>query len=479
MRKAVRWLLALVVLIGTLSTLGSTAGQAEAAGPAVAQDTTADIKDRLLAVPGMSLLEEKPYDGYRFFVLAYTQPIDHRHPERGTFQQRISILHKDVDRPTVFWASGYALPEDIERAEPTRIVDGNQVTLEYRYFLPSRPSPADWSKLDIWQAASDQHRIFEALKPIYGRNWLASGLSKGGMTATYYKRFYPHDMDGIVAYVPPDDVVNDEDSAYDAFFERVGTKECRDKLNAVQRKALVRRAPMERILARYIADNDYTTTLVGSLDRTFEVGVQDLVWNFWQFHVEPECAEVPDAATAGDQEIFDYIDKISGWYYHVDAGIYEIMPYYYQAGTQLGSPHLELPHLEGLTHYPYRTPRLYVPRSIPMSFDSGAMHDVDTWVRDHASRMLFLYGQNDPWSAERFELGSGARDSYVFTVPGASHMVADVAGLAPDQNAFATARVLAWAGVAPAAVTADPSTARPLAAYDARLDRQATRNEVF
>ncbi|MGW4985659.1 hypothetical protein ACWERA_58320, partial [Streptomyces mirabilis] len=31
--------------------------------------------------------------------------------------------------------------------------------------------------------------------------------------------------------------------------------------------------------------------------------------------------------------------------------------------------------------------------------------------RHHADHMLFVYGQNDPWGAERFRLGKGARDS--------------------------------------------------------------------
>lgn len=93
MRKALRWLLTLVVLIGTVGTAGAaTAAEPEAKGTGA----TTDIKDQLLAVPGMSLIEEKPYTGYRFFVLNYTQPVDHRHPSKGTFQQRITVLHKDV-----------------------------------------------------------------------------------------------------------------------------------------------------------------------------------------------------------------------------------------------------------------------------------------------------------------------------------------------------------------------------------------------
>ncbi|MCW7990886.1 tripeptidyl aminopeptidase, partial [Streptomyces platensis subsp. clarensis] len=143
MRKATRWLLSLAVLIGTAGAGSVPAGAATAAGP-----ETEDIKDRILAIPGMSLVEEKPVDGYRYFVTP-------------------------------------------SRSEPTKIIDGNQVSMEYRYFTPSRPTPTDWKKLDIRQDANDQHRIFRALHRIYDKNWIDTGGSKGGMTATYYRRFFP------------------------------------------------------------------------------------------------------------------------------------------------------------------------------------------------------------------------------------------------------------------------------------------------
>ncbi|MFG3011201.1 S28 family serine protease [Streptomyces cinerochromogenes] len=469
MRKALRWLLALTVFIGTLST---AAGAATAAG-----SEPTDIKDRLLSIPGMSLVQEKPYPGYRYFVLNYTQPVDHRHPDRGTFQQRITVLHKDVSRPTVFYTSGYNVSTTPSRREPTQIVDGNQVSLEYRFFTPSRPDPADWSKLDIWQAASDQHRVYEALKPVYSANWLATGGSKGGMTATYYERFYPHDMDGVVAYVAPNDVVNNEDSAYDRFFARVGTKECRDRLNAVQREALVRREPLEKRYAQYAADNGYTFTTIGGLDRAYEAVVLDYVWGFWQYSLLKDCDTVPaHAATATDDEIWNSVDTISGFSAYTDQGLETYTPYYYQAGTQLGAPTIHFPSIEDkLIRYGYQPPRNFVPRSIPMRFQPQAMRDVDSWVRHHATHMLFVYGQNDPWGSERFRPGKGARDSYVLTAPGMNHG-ANVAGLVPDQKNLATARILKWAGLSPATV----AQAKPLARYDARLDvRDAEREPAL
>ncbi|MFJ4685966.1 S28 family serine protease [Streptomyces sp. NPDC088789] len=470
MRKALRWLLALTVLIGTLSTAG--------AATAAQQSEATDIKDRLLAVPGMSLVQEKPYPGYRFFVFHYTQPVDHRRPSKGTFEQRITVLHKDVSRPTVFYTGGYNVSTTPSRREPTQIVDGNQVSMEYRYFTPSRPSPADWSKLDIWQAASDQHRIFEALKPIYSENWISTGGSKGGMTATYYERFYPRDMDGVVAYVAPNDVVNKEDSAYDRFFATVGTKECRDRLNGVQREALVRREVLKERYAAYAAENGYTFTTVGSLDKAYESTVLDYVWGFWQYSVVADCATVPaDAKNATDDEIWNSVDTIAGFSFYTDQGLSPYTPYYYQAGTQLGAPTIHFPHIEKkYIRYGYLPPRSYVPRDIEMRFQPHAMRDIDSWVKRNARQMLFVYGENDPWGAEPFRLGKGARDSYVMTAPGANHG-ANVAGLVADEKALATAKILKWADVAPAAVRQDASEAKPLARFDGKLDVRDVERE--
>ncbi|MGP3954310.1 S28 family serine protease [Streptomyces sp. 7N604] len=482
MRKALRWLLALMVLIGTAGAGGGTAhaegyGGAQAGAATAAEPGTKDIKDRILAIPGMSLIEEKPVDGYRYFVLNYTQPIDHRHPSKGTFKQRLTLLHKATDRPTVFYTSGYNVSTTPSRSEPTRITDGNQVSLEYRFFTPSRPDPADWSKLDIWQAASDQHRIFKALKRIYGKNWLATGGSKGGMTATYFRRFYPHDMDGTVAYVAPNDVDNREDSAYDTFFEGVSTKECRDDLNAVQREALVRRDGMTERYAKWAKDNGATFNTVGSLDKAYESVVLDFVWAFWQYSSEKDCADVPKP-TASTEDLYNYVDTISGFSFYTDQGLEPYTPYYYQAGTELGAPTLQYAHLKGLLRYPgYFTPRAYVPRDIPMKWKNGVMRDVDRWVRHRSERMLFVYGQNDPWGAEPFKVGKGAEDSYVFTAPGANHG-ANIAGLKEDQKAKATAEVLEWAGVAPAAVQKGEATPKPLAKADSSLDKQENRREL-
>ena len=51
-------------------------------------------------------------------------------------------------------------------------------------------------------------------------------------------------------------------------------------------------------------------------------------------------------------------------------------------------------------------PRSFVPAEIPVPrFDQSAMRDIDTFVRLFGSELMFVYGENDPTTAEAFRLG--------------------------------------------------------------------------
>lgn len=202
----------------------------------------------------------------------------------------------------------------------------------------------------------------------------------------------------------------------------------------------------------------------------------DFEWAFWQYSLLNDCARIPAAAAATDPKLFDTIDKVVPFAGYDDRDLANYTPYFYQAGTELGSPDVKQPHLDGLRRYGTIPLRDLVPRDIPMPFKPGAMRDIDAWVRGGARQMMFVNGQNDPWSAEPFRLGKGARDSYVYTAPGANHG-AEVAQLPAAQRAAATASILKWAGVAPPAVQKDPAKAQPLAKADATLDGRDLERE--
>ncbi|WP_238008641.1 S28 family serine protease [Dactylosporangium sp. AC04546] len=458
----------LSIAVGLAGAVAGVTSPAAAAEP--------DILEQLRAVPGLTVLEEQPVVApYRFFVLSLTQPNDHRHPRAGTFQQRFTLLHRGTDRPTVLHTTGYNVPEFAFRSEPTRLVDGNQISVEQRFFTPSRPAPPDWDdELTIWQAATDHHRIVAALKPIYSQRWLSTGASKGGMTSVYHRRFYPGDVDGTVAYVAPQDVVNSEDSAYDRFFTRVGTAECRAALDAVQVEALRRRSELVARYQAWAAFLGRTFTITGSADRAFEFMVNGTTWAFWQYSLVSDCVDVPPA-TASSDAIWEWLDLIYGLDSNTDQGIEPFIPYYFQASYQLGYPEISLPHLARLQRYRGQDrAQSYIPRSIVPRFQPFAMDDVDWWVRLSGRQLLFVYGQNDPWGAEPFRLGPGTRDSLSYVAAGANHG-ANIALLSPAESATATAAVRRWAGVPAVSSFAGPSYVPSLDDHDLALDRRFTR----
>jgi hypothetical protein len=450
-----------VLLAASLSGIGGAAQAATGADD--------DILAKLQAIPGMTVQEKaSTLTGYRWFWLNYRQPVDHLHPNKGWFEQRILLEHKSDDRPMVLYTSGYNTPETMFLSEPTGLVDGNQISIEYRYFTPSIPDSPDWTKDNIWQAATDEHEIVNALKTIYHGKWISTGASKGGMTATYHKRFYPNDVDGTVAYVAPNDVNNKDDSAYDKFFKTVGTDpKCRTDLESLQRELLNRRSEIEARMTAAAQEAGYTWTIIKTVDRAFENSVMDFEWAFWQYHLQSECGDIPPT-TASTDDIYAYFDEISGALTYTDQGLQPFIPYYYQAGTQLGWPSPKFTHLHPLLRYEKTyQPRTYVPSDIPMTFDPTTMNDVDSWVRHHASHMAFIYGQNDPWGAEPFVVGSGSVDSKVYVAPGMNHSSHLIATLPDAQRAQVTADLLRWAGVSQQAktlttprVTQDPMLAQ-------------------
>jgi hypothetical protein len=440
-----------------------------------AASAQSDIAAQLRAIPGMTLVEERPAPApYRYFVLTYRQPADHLRPWQGAFEQRFTLLHKGTDRPMVLHTSGYNVNIAPTRSEPTRLVDGNQISVEQRFFSPSRPAPADWSDLNIWQAATDHHRLVDALDGLYRGRWISTGASKGGMASVYHRRFYPYDVDGTVAYVAPNDVVNHEDSAYTEFFDEVGTPECRAALPAVEREALgPRRAELAQRLAAAAGANGWTfENTIGTVDRALEMVVLDTAWAFWQYLGEADCADVPPP-TATTDELYAFLDAVVSFGFYTDQGLEPYIPYYFQAGTQLGWPVPSFRRLDGLLRYRgLYQPRSVVPRELEMRFEPQRMRDIDKWVKHSGRQLLFVYGENDPWGAEAFELGHKTRDSYWYEAAGANHG-ANISRLTAAEQLEATAAVQRWAGVtAPAPMRAAAPRVPALDSYNDALDRR-------
>lgn len=185
-----------------------------------------------------------------------------------------------------------------------------------------------------------------------------------------------------------------------------------------------------------------------SADRAFEAAVLDMPFAFWQYHSQANCPLVP-GRNATDQQLFDFIDQIADWSFYSDEGTASFTAYFYQATGQLNWPDVSTgtSWLKGLLRYREAgAAPAAVPDAIEPKHDAAAMADVDQWLKTSGLRFLFVYGENDPWSAEKFEPGPGTRDSHWFTVPAGNHN-ASIAGLPATPRAEATRILQTWLGV--------------------------------
>ncbi|MFO0578034.1 MAG: S28 family serine protease [Polyangia bacterium] len=453
------WLLSLAALALTLAACPEPVQEALIAAPDATADLASppdlappvdlvpepDILDLLRRVPGLSVTE-KPTSltDYRFFQLELEQPVDHARPDGPRFKQRLSLLHRGLRAPVVLHGSGYGASffSRSGRAELTALLSANQIDFEHRYFLPSRPEPADFRYLTIQQAAADSHRIVQIFRAIYRGRFLNTGASKGGMTAVYHRRFFPADVDATVAYVAPHSL-GAPDPRYVPFVNQAGTDpDCRKRLRDYQRTVLTRRTAVVAALGASGA----TFTRLG-IDKALEHSVLELPFGFWQYRAQADCAKIPDPA-ASDEQVLKFLSDVGSIALYSDQGIAGFEPYYFQAASQLGFPATEEAHLADLLRHPGTDrPDEYLPTELRAgaAYDATAMPDISAWLQSDGERILFIYGSNDPWSAGAFELGL-ARDSYRLTVPGGNH--GSRVGLLPEPlRTKAMALLRRWADV--------------------------------
>lgn len=408
----------------------------------------ADLLDRLAAIDGLEVVEQTTArPGYRYFEMWFDQPADHDAPDGERFTQYMTLLVGDQTAPMVFMTKGYSNSQRDRLSELTAMFGANQLAVEHRFFASSRPASGDWELLNIEQAAADLHRVVGVLKPLFPGPWISTGHSKGGMTAVYHRRFWPDDVDATVAYVAPLSYGHD-DPRYVDFLESVGDSACRSRLVALQRQALSRRDQLLTVFDVEVTNASYDR--IGGREAAFETVVIELPFVFWQYWGSSFCGQLPSPTTISDHDLFDLFDQYVGFYFPEDAIFDFYDPYFYQAHQQLGYPAVPMDGISDLLEvFPPSLEEGVVPIGTDPVFEPEAMLDVASWVATEGERLLFVYGENDPWSAGAFDLGD-ATDSYVFTVPSGTHgsLVED---LGEAHRGQAEAVLERWFGVTPAA----------------------------
>jgi hypothetical protein len=410
-----------------------------------AAECGADIAGELGAIEGLTVTEiATEHEGYRYFELHFQQPADHENPTGEQFQQYITLLHRSYDAPMVLRTLGYHNTRGDRKAELTELLSANQLVVEHRFFSDSTPASRNLDLLNIRQAAADHHRIVEAFKPIYTGKWINTGHSKGGKTAFFHRRFYPDDVDATVSYVAP--ITHGIlDRRYIDFLDYVGAPECNQALWDLQREALLRRDDLLEIFEA--ETTDWTFDWIGGRERGFETTVLEIPFAFWQYSGETFCTAIPDS-TASDRQIYDAIEEFVGWWLTWDGFLDYYMAYFYQAHSEFGYPDTRRDYLEDLLETNPPPPEAgALPPGVTAVFDPEVMPDIQEWIATDGDRMMFIYGEYDPWTAGMVELGD-ATDSYIFVDPGGTHG-SYIRTLEPDDQETALAILQRWTGVTP------------------------------
>lgn len=409
--------------------------------PSNAATRAVDIRDRIAALPSVQNVAESgtQIPNTRFFRVEFVQPVDHEDPGGPTFVQRVTVLHRSETAPVVLHISGYYLNPNPVQYEPTAILQSNQIHVEHRFFEPSRPDSADWSTLNIAQSAADHHDIIQSFKSIYSAKWVSTGASKGGMASVYNRYFYPDDVDATIAYVAPSSH-GTQDPRYREFVASLGSSKCRKKLIAFQRKALKKRAKLVRLMGGGPYD-------VLGKDRALEFAILEMPFILWQYGDANLCTQVPGSG-ASTRQIFDFLDRVVSVESYGDPTLTAFEAYFYQSATQLGGPAVGEAGLEDLVAYPGQDgPELLPPVDVPKTFDPAVMPAVEAFVQTQAERILFIYGANDPWSTNAFEVNA-SNDTYRLFVTGTNgNHGSQILELSDSDEAFVRQKLGAWLNV--------------------------------
>ena len=431
------------VSIRSVAALLLLLGLAFRATAATTDAAPSELLLKLKALPGVVAVVPTRFDTRVFqeaYEVTFEQPVDHHEPNGRKFNQRVFVGHAGYDKPVLLETEGYAARGLGGGGELQRMLAGNQVTVEHRYFGRSVPSPLDWHYLTVKQAANDMHDIVTALKKIYSGKWVSSGASKGGQTALFYKCYYPDDVDATVAYVAPVNVAQEDPRIYQ-FLQTTGDEATRTAVKNFQ-IALLKHEDEVLPFVKTNADRQNLTFAMG-LPAAFEYGVLEYPYAFWQFGTKP--SDVPPADAPIEKLAAHYI-RVRTLYYYSDQGKKEFEPFLYQAFTEIGYYNYDItdfkPYLKAL-----KDPSNLVicPDDAKIVYNPATMAFVYHFLQYEANHVVYIYGDLDAWSATQMQL-IGRTDAIKIVVKDAHHG-ARVGAFSPEQKMAFYSNMERWLGL--------------------------------
>lgn len=349
------------------------------------------------------------------YEVYFKQPIDHKNPKLGSFNQRVIVSHSNFDKPVVAVIEGYKIWNG-RSVELTELMNCNQINIEHRYFEDSKPDSMIWDKLTIWQAATDQHKIIKSIQKIYNENWLSTGISKGGQATMYHRSFYPDDVKACVPYVAPLNFELEDKRIYN-FLDSVGTDSDRERLYNFQCLCFENFDKLEELLETKSKEKEWTFEF--GIKTALEYAILEYNFAFWQWGGYTSN-DIPDSSSI-PTELFDHLNRVSGFTFFEAASVENQRAFFWGALTEMGiygyrtEPFKK--YLGDTTNYTFD---FTAPNGSNYTFNLQTMQNVKKYLDTDANNMLFIVGGLDTWGATAYN-PSGQNNLVRMTLPDGHH----------------------------------------------------------
>ena len=379
-----------------------------------------ELYQKLCTLKGVITVDSLPSDySSEKYVVTIRQPLDHKHPEKGSFTQRVVISHEGFDRPTVLVTEGYGGDYALNpryRDELAGLFQTNTVFVEHRYFSGSVPDTVDWQYLTAQNSASDLHLITTLFKQIYPQKWISTGISKGGQTALIYRAFFPNDVDITVPYVAPVSR-SAEDGRHEPFLNVVGDKKTRQAILSFQREVLKRRGEIIPLMEKFCMEKQLSFRI--SMNEVLDYCVLEYSFAFWQWGTP--ASQIP-ANSATTEVLFKHLTEISGPDYFATGQ--PTQAFFIQAARELGyygydiEPFKDLLFIRTSKDY---LQRIMLPEGITIQFQPELYKKLTNFIATSDPRLIFVYGEYDPWTSVGITKLDGKKNMFVAIQPKGSH----------------------------------------------------------
>lgn len=362
--------------------------------------TAEEVLSSILIIDSLKMIENDSTSNFTStYEVWFRMPIDHQNPSLGYFPLRAFYSHRDFERPMVAVLDGYTMYTS-KCNELTRIIDGNQLTIEHRFFANSRPADSiPWAYLNVKQAAADQHDIIQAFRKFYRGKWVSTGISKSGQTTIFHRSIYPQDVEASVPYVAPLNFSNQDPRVYE-FLKTVGNKEDRDKIYAYQIALFKNKKKILPLFEQLATEKGWEFKM--GLDRAYDLSVLEYAFSFWQWGTKAEL--IPDPK-AKPEVLFAHLKQANPFTFFEEKSIENVRPFFFQSMTEVGMYGYEV---EPFKQYLSDTADVLFDFTMPpgwqAKFNPETMLAVDRWVKNEGNNMLYIYGEYDAWSATAVEL---------------------------------------------------------------------------